>query len=117
MSWECFMSNSEGSKFNENIGAMWFATGDTWLCSNLSDYYKQQNAPTRQPLWVMLPAGEEGKSPFCLDSGMEGGGGWNVTGEAPNITVHPSINMIGQYHGWLKDGVLSDDVDGRMRTE
>lgn len=38
---------------------------------------------------------------------------WTRTGEPPNITVTPSINHVGQYHGFLKNGVLTDDVDGR----
>jgi hypothetical protein len=43
---------------------------------------------------------------------------WEVTGEPPNITVHPSIDVMaydkttnerdGSYwHGWIKDGVMS----------
>ncbi len=31
---------------------------------------------------------------------------WDVTGEPPNITVSPSINVIGIWHGWIRDGVL-----------
>lgn len=38
---------------------------------------------------------------------------WTRTGEPPNITAYPSINHTGRYHGWLKDGVLSDDIEGR----
>jgi len=40
------------------------------------------------------------------------GAGWDITGEPPNITASPSI-MDEHYHGWLKDGVFSDDTDGR----
>lgn len=39
--------------------------------------------------------------------------GWTVTGEAPKLTAHPSVNVIGSYHGWLVDGELSDDLDRR----
>lgn len=38
---------------------------------------------------------------------------WTWTGKPPNVTATPSINSVGRYHGWLRDGVLSDDVDGR----
>lgn len=31
---------------------------------------------------------------------------WTVTGEAPNITVTPSINVIGIWHGWIRNGEL-----------
>lgn len=37
---------------------------------------------------------------------------WTITGEVPNITVDPSINAgddsgeEGNWHGWIKDGVM-----------
>ena len=36
---------------------------------------------------------------------------WTVTGEAPNLTVHPSIDDRDPnrpWHGWIRDGVLVD---------
>lgn len=39
--------------------------------------------------------------------------GWKVAGTPPRITVSPSIHYPDYYHGWLKDGVISDDCDGR----
>jgi hypothetical protein len=38
---------------------------------------------------------------------------WTVTGSLPNITVVPSINCIGRYHGFITDGIISDDCEGR----
>lgn len=49
---------------------------------------------------------------------------WDVTGEAPNFTVSPSIDYRGAgndapvwamkgWHGYLTNGVLTDDYDGR----
>lgn len=43
--------------------------------------------------------------------------GWLVEGEAPLITVTPSININGRYHGHLANGVISDDVEKRVFTE
>lgn len=67
-------------------------------------------------LWVALPY-RDGHYPFCVHSPStrEGpdGAGWDVTGEAPNITVNPSINIIGSYHGWIRNGVITDDCEGR----
>jgi hypothetical protein len=68
----------------------------------------------RMPLVVRLPGGV---GDFCVDgpewrNGVRGTGGWNVTGTPPNITVQPSINGPG-YHGWVTNGIISDDVDGR----
>jgi hypothetical protein len=52
-----------------------------------------------------------------IDHPSSGGGpGWTRTGEPPNVTASPSINYamgaLG-YHGWLQDGVLTDDCEGR----
>lgn len=38
---------------------------------------------------------------------------WSVSGDLPNVTVTPSINMVGVYHGWIQNGVITDDCDGR----
>lgn len=38
---------------------------------------------------------------------------WDVTGELPKVTVSPSIHMVGIYHGYIRDGQITDDVDGR----
>lgn len=86
----------------------------------LADYYKQNNSH-RRPLLVMLP----GHILFCVDGAcwntIDGkivySGGWTVTGEAPNITVSPSINCVGSYHGYLQNGVITDDCEGRKFDE
>lgn len=88
---------------------------DAGLKSLLSEEYFQRWRGKRPPLVVRLPNGGE----FCIDSRPTGGGsGWDVMGEPPNITVHPSIvynkHLPGRgYHGWLQNGVLSDDLEGR----
>lgn len=66
----------------------------------------------KRPMVVVLPSGVT----FCVHSptykaGKPGKAGWTVTGELPNVTVHPSINYgdpksTFHWHGWLKDGVL-----------
>lgn len=38
-------------------------------------------------------------------------GYWTLTGEAPKLTVHPSINDLDErapWHGWIREGVLVD---------
>lgn len=39
---------------------------------------------------------------------------WTRTGVPPNVTVTPSVNAVGRYHGWLRDGVLTEDCEGRV---
>ena len=68
-------------------------------------------------LCVKLPSGG---SEWNIDLGrrINASGGrqvpaWTRTGEAPNVTVTPSINNVGRYHGWLTNGVLTDNCEGR----
>ncbi len=57
---------------------------------------------------VVLPDSRE----WCITGPSSNGGGWTVTGTMPCITASPSIHVPG-YHGFLRDGVLTDDIDGR----
>ena len=41
---------------------------------------------------------------------------WVCRGEPPLLTCSPSVD-ISVYHGWLQNGVLSDDVEGRVYPE
>ncbi len=115
MSVRCRMVKGPGPGTKLKPGDMWFTPAmlenGFAMGYQLSDEYKRDWAGKRDPLWVILPSGTW----FCVDSRTTDGDGhgWTVTGEPPNITVDPSINAVGLYHGWLKDGVLSDDVEGR----
>lgn len=59
-----------------------------------------------------------GNGEWAIDAVSTSGGRWTRTGEPPAITVRPSILSRGsatrkEYHGFLTDGVLSDDLEGR----
>jgi hypothetical protein len=99
----------------------WYWPGHFCQPHQLSDYYKQYNAG-RPPLFVYLP----GRTLFCIDGAcwgmgadnkLEYHGGWQVSGDAPNITMTPSINIVGSYHGYLQNGVITDDCEGRKYDE
>lgn len=79
----------------------------------ISEFYKQRNSD-RQPLFVLLP----GRNIFLVDgkcwSSGNYYGGWRVSGIPPQITVEPSINISGSYHGFLQNGVIGNDVEGRV---
>lgn len=103
------------------IGSMFYLPKDAdmdewpWYLAEkerLSDYYHQHNSH-RQPLFVVLPNHTlfliDGK---CFTNGRSYGG-WTITGDTPNITVSPSINIGGGYHGFLTNGVIGEDVEGR----
>lgn len=80
--------------------------------SKLSDFYRQNNIH-REPVLIWMPC----KEVLCVDAmcweGTRLYGGWQVTGEPPLITVSPSINLAGAYHGWIQNGIISDDCEGR----
>jgi hypothetical protein len=111
-----------------------YAIGDAWFCTKREDglwhvypdtdwpvrlapEYDKNNA-SRPPLMVVLPGGTDRGYPFCVDGptwseGGPGPHGWTVSGTPPGITVKPSINIVGQYHGWIRDGSITPDCEGR----
>lgn len=97
--------------------APWLVRGDEADNFFLSDAHLAARAAgtvTRDPLVVRLPGGTD----FCVDgptfsAGQRGSGGWTVTGEPTAITLSPSINIGGSYHGWIQNGVITDDCEGR----
>lgn len=124
MTWECFLTTEEESRQGDDwpvIGAMWelkLPTKEDTEGWNLSDEYWSRIYPKRGPLIVMLPGYvKDGDGnikihgwPWCVDSKQSNPPhtGWTITGEAPKITVNPSINAIGSYHGYIRDGVITD---------
>ena len=117
MPWTCRMAPDRDNAFG--IGDMYFSVQfDAYHTAEfdrvLSPEYRRDWYGKRPPLFVITPDG-----PWCVDAvSTDGGGkntnhGWTVTGKPPLITATPSINMVGKYHGWLTDGILSDDLEGR----
>jgi hypothetical protein len=113
MAWKCFMveyldapsfyfrHDGKVVSFNDlPVGAMYFEDGE---------------------LVVKLPSGSE----WNIDQGRNYNSQpdragktrlpqWTRIGEPPMVTASPSINHVGQYHGWLRNGVLTDDCEGRV---
>ncbi len=79
-------------------GAMWHAP---WL----SEEWRGTDGLS---LVLRLPDGHD----WFMDGPSRDGGHWERRGSPPNITANPSILSPG-YHGWLNNGILSDDLDGR----
>ncbi len=82
------------------IGAAWHAP---WL-----DHPKW-SGPDGKAWCVMMPGGNE----WIVYGPSANGKPWDVKGTIPNITVSPSIGIKGHYHGFIKHGVISEDVDRR----
>ena len=119
MTWPCKMIDNPELDEHGNVDFSKRAVGDMWFLDvpadelkdrHLSDQYFADNAG-RKPLIVMLPGptyfSVDGK---CFSSEKGYYDGWTVTGAPPFITVKPSINVEGRYHGYLTAGVIGDPV-------
>ena len=130
MPWTCRLIEKPELDEHGNVDLSKRQVGDMWFLDlpeaelrerHLSGHYWAHNAQ-RKPVVLALPVvyhdGSIGITPFVVDGQCFNGergyyDGWQVSGTPPQLTVAPSINMVGRYHGWLQNGQLSDDVDGR----
>jgi hypothetical protein len=82
--------------------------------NDLSPQYWREHAAKRPPIVVVLP----GKTWWCVDQvATSDRVGWQVTGSIDTdpitLTCSPSINYMQVYHGFVQNGVITDDVEGR----
>lgn len=102
--------------------------GDAWYADYLindpdyATFWNNRKSPEyvrdwegkRPPIYIQLPAPDGGSVHWCIDEkASNSDSGWTVIGELPNLTITPSILMYGCYHGWVRDGELTDDIEGR----
>lgn len=110
------------------VGNIWAAP--EWEESNIiSHQFHLYTQGQRPPLMVVLPSSSV-SSPsgdyFLVDRKWDSDGddnaedGWSITivgdlidGEQPDITLEPSIHVIDSYHGYIRNGVITDDLEGR----
>lgn len=65
----------------------------------------------KRPICIRLPGGVY----FCIYSkqitdGVPHEPGWTVTGEPESITLQPSVDIKGVWHGFITNGSFSPDV-------
>lgn len=96
------------------VGGYFFRSGDKPL-PGLGSVYLTTAKAHRLPVYIHTPGGwwSPDEMAYSGDRGWYGNG-WTVTGTFPLISVTPSINFPGRYHGWCTLGVLSDDLEGRV---
>ena len=90
------------------VGAMWDASPDYVRMDRSIGWVDRGDG--HYPV-VMTPGGE-----WCVDGPSFDKDGahpcpWTRTGDPtnpPTFTVHPSIHFVGRFHGWLKNGVLTE---------
>lgn len=115
MSWPLQLMPAPVPHGERKPGMMWFARQqfiDSVGLDGFSPNYRADWAAKRLPLSICLPGGSMWCPDRCPDWGSNMVEGWKVTGDIPNLSAHPSIGKP-DYHGWLKDGVLSDDLESR----
>lgn len=113
MPWSCRLVSAASSP--KEIGDVWLS----WTLDGvdlrpfLSREYRRDWEGVRPPLIVRLP----GPVDVCLDREVddENGHGWTVRGYVHTLTVTPSVNILGVYHGFIRNGVVTDDCQGRHR--
>lgn len=90
----------------------------------LTEHYIYQVQSVRKPIVVVFPARTKKGTdwpgtPFCIDNSSSSKlGAWIVTvnlsslvdGQKPDISLSPSIKIQGEYHGYLKNGTITDDL-------
>ena len=81
------------------VGAMW----DSDWYRGVVDFVPGSDG---RILMVRTPAGD-----WVVDQRSRAGTGWTRAGEAPDVTVAPSIRISNgrrEYHGWLRGGWLEE---------
>jgi hypothetical protein len=86
--------------------------GMIWHAPWLLEVHEHHAGPDGQFLVAKLPGGAE----WMIDGPSTNGNGWTRMGVPPHITVVPSI-MSEQYHGFLRSGVFTDDLEGRKYAD
>ncbi len=82
------------------IGGMWDAY---WLDAD------KFRGPDGKSWCVMMPGGQE----WIVYGPSSDGKPWSVKGFPPGITVQPSIGVGKLYHGFIKGGIITEDVENR----
>ena len=110
MPWPCYVVERYGPMFKRDgvavawqdlpPGACWMDEGELFIKLPLNDEF-----PVDRGRIINESRAERGKSDRLPQ--------WTWTGTLPRITVTPSVNCIGRYHGWIRDGVVTDDCEGR----
>lgn len=121
MAWQIVYHAEEPQEWQ--VGDMWPVPH--WANSNIiSKRYKEEYSKTRPPLKVILPSSHSKHGDiFLIDrfaSDDPNEKGWEVIlvgelvdGQTPDITLKPSINCVGSYHGYITNGVITDDCEKR----
>lgn len=85
--------------------------------ASIGCYFKQRiqdgGVTTDHMLVILPPGGYEGQ--WIAGGHPSREPRWQMTGEWPSVSFTPSIRFCtdGGYHGYITNGVITDDCDGR----
>lgn len=68
----------------------------------------------RLPVYILTPGGWWSPDEMAYNERGWHGNGWTVAGSFPQVSITPSINFPGRFHSWVTNGMLLDDVEGRV---
>lgn len=65
-----------------------------------------ETAGRKQAFWYCCPCGCSAIAPLSVGNGFKPSDGpsWQWNGSKSEATLHPSVNHINHWHGWLRDG-------------
>ena len=121
MPWEVVYHAAEPADWK--VGDMWPAP--EWTNSDIiGERYRTVYSKSRPPLMVVVPSVHSTQGAlFLVDRrghASPKGEGWAVVingplvvGQRPDVTLMPSINCVGSYHGYIRNGIIADDCEGR----
>lgn len=131
MPWPLRFLDGEKPWTNGQIGDCWYYPNwdseellhqkirEHFLNHQASRQYKEQWADKRPPIIIRLPSGPASPDEFySRPENATERNGWTVTGsiEDGSLNVSPSVNIVGWFHGFIQNGQISDDVEGRTFT-
>lgn len=112
--WKCEMVEKRDLKFFKDgkeiewsklpVGSMWFSHSRPKI---------SQEKPILDDPEPLLSVRLPGLIDWCIDRPGSQDSRWTRTGNPPDISTQPSINFVGLYHGYISEGYVTDDYDGR----
>ncbi|MBW4708638.1 hypothetical protein KX928_12670 [Roseobacter sp. YSTF-M11] len=89
------------------IRAIHFSDRDTWLKAEVPGSFSLSgNGGGKYGFWYYCPCGCGIRARILVGDGFKPpkGTSWNWNGSLSEPTLNPSINHVGHWHGWLRDG-------------
>ena len=74
------------------------------VLSTIGDWFIDEEAKT---IYIDMPKCRVVSWPIYPNR-LENGAIWYWNGDHDKPTLTPSLNVVGIWHGWLKDGILSE---------